>query len=419
MILYFSQKSLQASRLWKRPLGLGLSASLLVGALGLFFPQVSTPQALAWGKKKQEQSIRDFLPPVALINDAISIEQLKKREKADSAVESELGPIVFSAVSPATVKLSSRPASLQGSINLHEGNQEFETLVDLQKKLDEKDLKHLWEATVEQNPVIRFSLEKLAMPIDLQPRHSSNFLNKTLAVMINGAAMGAMMMAPGAGAYQNMGIATVSQAAQNVVMGNNKPQTSTLTATEQIQLAGLIDDLKAELIQNYQGYKKVLEQLTQARAVTLRNNNLYASALRINNPLSKMAAGSAYYKAVLNETELRQQAMMYRLKLERLAGRPAIDKLQLSLAVPTEAAIEEVKASDNSKTAVSAKISGTEQAKTVPEDGSLIGPLPLEQTFSQSVQAPVAPLQNTAFLKKNPAVPLEPSASISPKSFHP
>ena len=44
-------------------------------------------------------------------------------------------------------------------------------------------------ATVEKNPVIRFSLEKIMTPTDLHAKKSSQFLSKTLGVMVSGAAM--------------------------------------------------------------------------------------------------------------------------------------------------------------------------------------------------------------------------------------
>lgn len=361
---------------------------------------------LVQAKKQVEAAARNFLPPVALINNTLTIEDLEGKPLSEA--DESLNPVVFSAVSPATVKLSDKPAALSNNLHVNQTN-EHETLLSLQQKVDERDLRSLWDATVEKNPVIRFSLEKLALPMDLQAKHSSRFLNKTLAAMLNGAAMGAMYLAPGAGAMQNMGVATISQAAQNVIMGNNKPQqqTSGLTATEQIQLAGLVDDLKADLVQNYQSYKKTLEQLAQARAVSLKNNNLYATALKSPNPLARMAAASAYYKAMMNETEVKQRALVYRLKLERMAGKEAVNNLQLALVV-TPLSTEVATTAPVSTASVSASVASK------PNTSSSFKAL---ETPLQAIDIlPTAPLEAIHPITKEDNATIGPSLSILPSS---
>lgn len=338
----------------KRLLALSLSG-LCVVAMGVCTHTAAWPGKAAHSTPEP----KNFLPPVALINGSINPEEAEKpATNADQAVEA----IAFSAVNTPGLKLNPRLKSLSSQIPLQNTNQEIQTVFDLQQKLDESDLRHLWEATVEKNPVIRFSLEKLATPVDLHQKKSSQFLNKTLSTMLSGAAMG-MMMVPGGSMYQNMGVMSVTQAAQNMITGNNQPVGEVLSATEQIQLAGLIDDLKSELIQSYHNYKKTLELLAQAHEVSIRNNNLYSKALSSkgstgDSNIAKMAAGSAFYKAMLNETSLRQKAMLYRLKLERLAGTDAVGKLQLALFVTPETPDTAVSStSSTSATLVSPRVS--------------------------------------------------------------
>jgi hypothetical protein len=104
-----------------------------------------------------------------------------------------------------------------------------------------------------------------------------------------------------------------------------------LTPTEQIQLAGLIDLLKQELITNYHSYRKTLQELSANQEELLLyktqfNNARFASA---TGQMNTLATGMTYYQALLNETKQRQMAKLFRLKLERLAGLEAVKKLSL------------------------------------------------------------------------------------------
>jgi CMP-N-acetylneuraminic acid synthetase len=53
-----------------------------------------------------------------------------------------------------------------------------DALRQVQQALEEQELKSLWASAVDRNPVIRFSLEKLATPTDLQNKHSSQFFKQ-------------------------------------------------------------------------------------------------------------------------------------------------------------------------------------------------------------------------------------------------
>lgn len=268
---------------------------------------------------------RDFLPPVASINGALP------SLSAPKTGEEPLEAVTLSAISSPAVKIRKPVLKLDSDLGIRTSTDEYQELLRIQKTLDEEDLRMLWEATVEKNPVIRFSLEKLSTPTDLQPKKSSIFLNKTLNVLISGATMAATMV-PGGSYYRNVGAMAGGDALRNLVNGNTKPQVGTLTATEQIQLAGLVDELQGKLIQTYHDYKNGLQALTSAHQVTLRNNELYRKSLDSGNDLAILAAGSAYYKALMNETELRQKAKINRLRLERLAGDTALGNLKLSLS---------------------------------------------------------------------------------------
>src|SRR6478609_1926085 len=223
---------------------------------------------------------RDFLPPIASINPRLD-------ELPDNGLES----LDFSPGENKGIQKTPRVTRLDTPLQVGDKNAKS-GLLEARHKIEEADLERLWQATVQKNPVIRFSLEKLSAPADTLPSHSSKFLRKTLTTMISGAMMASTMI-PGGGAYNNMMYMAGGNALQNVVSGNTKPTPGALSSTEQIQLAGLIDDLKLSLIRNYQDYNTTLQSLALARQATERNSAVYTQAQKSNSDMAVMAAASA------------------------------------------------------------------------------------------------------------------------------
>jgi hypothetical protein len=359
--------------------------------------------------------VRDFLPPVASIN-------AKLLENAEASNDNMLEPVALSAVQGPVLHASPKIKKLDTDLGIHIKTEQLESLLEIQRKVDEADLESLWEATIQKNPVIRFSLEKLATPSDLQTKQSSRFMTKTLNMLISGATMVPAML-PGASMYQNMGSMAMGNALQNMVNGRTQVNVGSLSATEQIQLAGLIDELKLRLIHSYQDYKNTLQNLAQSHQVTVKNNSLYAKALESKNNLAIMASGAAYYQSVLSETTLRQKAKLYRVQLERLAGPEAVNRLELAVHIP-----------ENTSTATAATpINSTASYE-------LIGPLPIENALPNNTakinemigpELPPAKIktskktvQNDSSLKKNEfpqpleiGPQLQESKQIEPLSF--
>ncbi len=307
----------------RRVTSTGLLVTMLISPACLFTPS----PAYAFGLKKhaKKETARNFFPPVAIINGPIS-----QIDGLDTITDDSLEAVALSAVSTPTIQLTPKVKQMEKTINL--AQQELVTLSSLQQKLDEEDLNGLWEATVERNPVIRFSLEKIFTPVDLHNNHSSQFYKKVLSSALQGASLLPMML-PGGSYYSNMAASSGAQALNNIVTGKNKPDVNPLTATEQVQLAGLIDELKTDLIANYHSYKTTLVMLSEAHQSSVKSHAMYVSALKGNSDVARVAATNAYYKALLNETELRQKAILYRLRLERLAGNEAVNNLGLALFV--------------------------------------------------------------------------------------
>jgi hypothetical protein len=202
-----------------------------------------------------------------------------------------------------------------------------EQLGVLEQQIQEADLQFLWNSLVERNPVVRFSLEKIALPLENHDAHSSQFLRKSLSVLISGAALGSSLVLP-TGGYESMGILAGSQAVQNLVNGRTKP-ISNLTATEHIQLANLVDDLKRQLVENYQVYQQNLRAVQQAQPNTQRAYQHYQTAIGNQNPIEILTSLQVYHQSLKQETLLKQQAKLARIKLERLCGQPAVNHLVL------------------------------------------------------------------------------------------
>jgi hypothetical protein len=202
-----------------------------------------------------------------------------------------------------------------------------EKLSVLEQAIQETDLQFLWNGVVERNPVVRFSLEKIALPVENHNAHSSQFLRKSLSVLISGAALGSTLVMPGGG-YQSMGVLAGSQAVQNLVNGRTKP-ISTLTPTEHIQLANLVDDLKRQLVENYQTYQQNLRNVQQAQLTTQRAFQQYERAKKNQNPLELLTTMQVYHQTLKREMMLKQQTKLARIKLERLSGEPTVAQLVL------------------------------------------------------------------------------------------
>ncbi len=309
-------------------LALALLSSLAIG---------SQSPSFAFGKKKTTKASsnyslpqRNFLPPVASINPIIEADTI---DDADNDINEV---VMMPAVTPTVLKASPKITTLDTDLGIRNSDVEQQKLRGVQEALDNEDLDRLWKATVERNPVIQFSLEKVHAPTEIQKKQSSMFMKKTLNVLITGATM-ATTMIPGGGSYRNIGAMAVGDATRNMALGPQAIPDNILSATEKIQLAGLVDELQGTLIQTYHDYKRTLGTLADAHQNTVQSNVRYSIALDSQNKIAILAAGTAYYKALIDETRLRQEAKIARLKLERLSGADAVKELKLTVAYNPEA----------------------------------------------------------------------------------
>lgn len=288
---------------------------------------------------------RNYLPPIATINP--KKEALLEEALAQLGGSDELE--VVSLASVTTPVLSTKPAIERLDTPVDVLSESDKNRQEQQHQVEETDLDLLWDATVERNPVIRFSLEKLATPDDLAQQQSSIFMRKTLGVLISGATLASTMLpgAAGLGSYRNMGVMAGGDALRNLTSGKNPANAQRLSATEKIQLAGMIDDLQREVIQAYHDYRRTLTSLTVAHQQATEANDLYSHQMAVVRDMPPiggkngesvaamqaamlMSQGAAFHQAHLQEMRLKQEAKRYRLQLERLAGVDAVTELHLT-----------------------------------------------------------------------------------------
>ena len=85
------------------------------------------------------------------------------------------------------VELDGQIKTLKGSLFVND-TQSAQIIVNKQQEADMEDLESIWEGTVNNNPLIKFTLQKLAIPEEERRVHSS-LLAKSMSAIISGASM--------------------------------------------------------------------------------------------------------------------------------------------------------------------------------------------------------------------------------------
>ena len=203
-----------------------------------------------------------------------------------------------------------------------------EDLIQTQKEDEIKDIELLWHATIDNNTLIKFTMNKLNTP-ESQRRLHSSIMAKSLSSLIYGASF--IPMFTGSNAMMQTASFSAGRLANNFL---NKEaaagQAPPITDTELIQLAGTIEELQEKIISSYYQYKGALNKLKDTRSRIILYNKNYSNALK-NNSLTELVVSSALYEEMqLQEYKQEQEAKKYYLSLERLAGKKAVDSLILS-----------------------------------------------------------------------------------------
>ena len=198
-----------------------------------------------------------------------------------------------------------------------------EDLIKAQKEEEIKDIELLWRATIDNNALIKFTMNKLNTP-ESQRRLHSSIMAKSLSSLIYGASF--IPMFTGSNTMLQSASFSAGRLANNFLnkeasAGQNAP----ITDTELIQLAGTIEELQEKIITSYYQYKGALNKLKDTRSRIILYNKNYSNALQ-NESLTELAISSALYEEMqLQEYKQEQEAKKYYMALERLAGKKAVD----------------------------------------------------------------------------------------------
>ena len=226
------------------------------------------------------------------------------------------------------IEYKEQTQTLKGSLFVDD-TLEAQNQINEQQRADMEDIENLWNATVENNPMIGFCLKKLAIPAEQRRIHSSMFA-KSMSAIISGAALLPSFLG------MNYGIQSGSYAAGRLATSlinkenNDKLQNPSITDTEAIELASLIEDLQDEIIVDYFKYKGALTKLKKCREQLLLHNKNYSEALKRNDSLDITITSSQWEDELIEEYRLKQEVKKYQLALTRLAGKKTVENLNVA-----------------------------------------------------------------------------------------
>ena len=241
------------------------------------------------------------------------------------AFPSEIITLDKNAVVKPEINTQDRAEVIKGTLLIND-SEELAKIIDEQKEHDVKDLELLWKGTVENNQVIEFALKKLASP-ESQRRIHSSLMAKTLSAIVSGASFVPCLM--GSNPAIQTSAFSAGRLAQSLINRKNVPQETPLTDTELIVLASMIEDLQDTLVSSYYNYKNTLMQLKTVRSKMILYSKNYSNALDTKNVMEIAISTTLYDSIKLQEYELEQSAKKYHLQLQRLAGKRAVDALEM------------------------------------------------------------------------------------------
>ena len=218
--------------------------------------------------------------------------------------------------------------TLKGSLFVDD-TLEAQNQINEQQKADLEDIENLWNATVSNNPMIAFCLKKLSTPAEQRRIHSSIFA-KSMSAIISGAALLPSFLGMNYGLQS--GAYTAGRIANTLInrKNNQKLENPSITDTEAIELASLVEDLQDEIIVDYFKYKGALTKLKKCREQLLLHNKNYSEALKGKNSLDTLITQAQWEDELIEEYRLKQEVKKYQLALTRLAGQKTVKELNVA-----------------------------------------------------------------------------------------
>lgn len=234
--------------------------------------------------------------------------------------------VVLPAVKKQTVKYNPVPKKKTEKIIINR-QEELSELVKMQQQSEIEDIELLWKATVDNNQLIKFTIQKLNTPEGQRRLHSS-LAAKTLSAVVYGATF--LPAFSGADALIQSASFASGRLINNFLNRSSIPKTELISDTELIELAGTIESLQDTIISVYYNYKGALNKLKDTRARIVLYNKNYSDALQKSNKAELIISSALYEDMLLEEYYQEQEAKKYYLELERLAGAKTIAKLHLT-----------------------------------------------------------------------------------------
>jgi len=234
--------------------------------------------------------------------------------------------VILPIVKKQSVKLTPIPKKKTDKIIINK-QEELSEMIRMQKQTEIEDIEMLWKATVDNNKLIKFTMQKLNTPEGQRRLHSS-LAAKTLSAVVYGASF--LPAFSGADALIQSASFATGRLINNFLNRKSIPQTELITDTELIELAGTIEGLQDTIISAYYNYKGSLNKLKDTRARIVLYNKNYSEALKSNNKTELIISSSLYEDMLLTEYYDEQEAKKYYLELERLAGAKTVSKLHLT-----------------------------------------------------------------------------------------
>lgn len=204
--------------------------------------------------------------------------------------------------------------------------EELAEIVSIQQESEIKDIEMLWQATVDNNKLIKFTMQKLNTPEGQRRLHSS-LAAKTLSAVVYGAAF--LPSFSGSDSLIQSASFATGKLINNFLNKSAMPKQEMISDTELIELAGTIEALQDTIISAYYNYKGALNKLKDTRSRIVLYNKNYSDAIKKGDKLELIISSSLYEDMLLNEYYDEQEAKKYYLELERLAGAKTVSKLNL------------------------------------------------------------------------------------------
>jgi len=197
---------------------------------------------------------------------------------------------------------------------------------------DRKNMEILWQALVQKNPVIQYSLKQLATPPELRYAQESIF-SRTVGTLLTGASMVPYVF--GADPYATGATSIGANMVERAMHQSEKGEIENLPSdTELVELSGTVQKLREDLITHYSDYVSNLR-----KAASLREQ-ADVLTLKLQNPRTNADPTTQFTLQYLRDTleqqsqESLESAKCNYLALERLVGVDTLKKLQLAEAEP-------------------------------------------------------------------------------------